>query len=202
LLCTLLLAGIMPALVAAAPASPQRSNYIVTLDVVDSGTSIRPSSKANRTRIRRRGVRAERTTDRVAATHHIRPRHRFSRAMTGFSARMTTGEAAELARDAEVASVRPARRFKPAAQSVPRGIKRVKAAPDGPPGPDVDADVAILDTGIGPVFAGELNVAGGVNCADDQRTQPTTPTTGRRATVRITAPMSRARWGRETTASA
>jgi hypothetical protein len=30
---------------------------------------------------------------------------------------------------------------------------------------DVDADIAIIDTGIGPVGGGELNIAGGINCS-------------------------------------
>ena len=35
------------------------------------------------------------------------------------------------------------------------------------PTPDTDVDVAIIDTGIGPVGGNELNVAGGINCAAD-----------------------------------
>jgi subtilisin family serine protease len=31
----------------------------------------------------------------------------------------------------------------------------------------VDADIAIIDTGIGPVGGGELNIAGGINCSGD-----------------------------------
>jgi subtilisin family serine protease len=87
--------------------------------------------------------------------------------MAGFSARLTAAQAAGLRRDGDVVSVRPARRFRIASEVVPDGVRRVKGAPITSPTPDVDADIAILDTGIGPVGGGELNIAGGINCSGD-----------------------------------
>ena len=87
--------------------------------------------------------------------------------VSGFSAKLTPQQAASLRRDGKVATIRLARRYKIASQVVPTGIRRSKAAPGGEPKPDVDADIAVLDTGIGPVGNGELNVQGGINCSAD-----------------------------------
>ncbi|MFV2062459.1 MAG: S8 family serine peptidase [Chloroflexota bacterium] len=144
-----------------------RKNYIVTLDVVDAGKAIRPSSRSARQRIRRRALQTDEATDQLSRQHGFKVRHRYSSAVSGFSVRLTPQQAARLRRDAKVASIRPARRYKVAGQIVPLGIKRVGAAPQGAPGPDTDVDIAILDTGIGPVGGGELNVRGGINCSGD-----------------------------------
>ncbi len=163
-LCLVVLAALLP--VTALAASDGRTrNFIVTLAVPDADKTFSPQSRTARQRIRLRAERTEDVTDRLADQHGFRPRHRFERAAPGFSARLTSTQAADIARDQKVATVRPARRFKIAAtQVVPSGIARIKAEPEGPPGPDVDVDIAILDTGIGPVGGNELNVMGGYNC--------------------------------------
>lgn len=166
LLACLSLVALLPVPALAAPGAQSR-NYIVALSVADAGKAISPSSKNARQRIQRRAARAGAATDRLARAYGFKPRHRYERAITGFSARLTPAEAASLARDSRVDSIRPARVFRLASQTTPRGIQRVKAAPGGGSSPDVDADIAILDTGIGPVGGGELNVVGGINCADD-----------------------------------
>jgi subtilisin len=85
-----------------------------------------------------------------------------------YAARMSPAVAAAVAADPRVRSVTPDRVYREAAQSVPTGIDRVEAdvssvkAGDGS-GPGVDADIAVLDTGID-VEHPDLNVAGGVNC--------------------------------------
>jgi subtilisin len=177
-----MLGALLPMTGMAAPAGAPRE-YIVALDVADSGTVIAPSSRSARQRIDRRSERAANVTDRLANEVGFKTRHRFANAMTGFSARLTPAQAAELATDPKVASVRPARQFRIAAQVVPNGIKRVKAWAAGNSISDVDADVAVLDTGIGPGDSNgdpipmgpagrpELNIAGGINCYDD----PSTP---------------------------
>jgi subtilisin family serine protease len=166
LLSVLLLSVLLPAAVLGAPAEQTR-NYVVALAVSDALKTFEASSRSDRQRIRQRAERASSVTNRLAAEYGFRTRHRFERTAPGFSARMTTSQAARVAADQKVLSVRPARRFKLAAQSTPRGIRRVKAAPDSPGGPDVDVDIAVLDTGIGPVGGTELDIAGGINCADN-----------------------------------
>jgi len=162
LLCLLMAAGLLPATAVLAQDQPRRT-YIVTLDVPAAGQPLRMARQEGRQRARSRAAESRRATARVAASHDIKPRHRYTAATTGFSAKLTAREAAELKRDDEVVSVRPARRVRPAAQTVPAGIRRVNAEPGNGPAPNVDVDIAIIDTGIGPA-GDELNVAGGINC--------------------------------------
>jgi subtilisin len=172
LLCLLIGAAMLPGSAAWAEDAPRRT-YIVSLDVPDAGKALRPANRQARQRIRDRALDTRQATDRIVRSTGLRPRHRFTSAISGFSARLTRQEAASLGRDRQVASVRPARRVRPTAQTVPAGIRRVNAQPGGSPSPDVDVDIAIIDTGIGPVEAGlgpaarELNVAGGINCFDN-----------------------------------
>lgn len=76
-----------------------------------------------------------------------------------------------LRNDPRVAYVAPDRPLRLLAEPAPSGVARIGAAPrlagDGSvmAGPEPKATVAILDTGISP--HPELNVAGGVNCAED-----------------------------------
>jgi len=161
LLCLLVGTSALPDATVVGQEGPRRS-YIVMLDVPDAGEAIRTSRRSGRQRARERAADTRRATDRISARFGIQPRHRYSAALSGFSARLTRGEAAELARDSQVARVRPARRVRPAAQLVPPGIRRVNAGPAGA-APNVDVDIAIIDTGIGPA-GDELNVVGGVNC--------------------------------------
>ena len=166
LLCAVILSLLVPGSVAAAPGERGRT-YIVTLATADAGETIRVSNRSGRERMRQRVALTRSVTNRLVREHDVKARHRYTTAISGFSARLTAREAASLARDAQVASVRPARRFRLAVETVPPGVQRVKAAPVSSPSPDADVDVAIIDTGIGPVGGNELNVAGGVNCAAD-----------------------------------
>ncbi len=171
-LIVVLLAALLPSATLAAPGGKARE-YIVTLDVADSSRVIKPSSRSARQRIGRRNERADQVTARLGAKVGFKARYSYGNAMTGFSAKLTPEQAAEVARDSSVVNVRPARRFRIADQVVPVGIARVKALASGGSTADVDADVAVLDTGIGPddgngdpVPIGpsgnrELNIAGG-----------------------------------------
>jgi len=166
LLGILMVAVLLPApAMAAAEGRPR--NYIVMLDTPDAGATIRLSTRAGRQRLRQRAAVTRAATKRLVRQYGVKARHRYTAAASGFSARLTKKQASKLRRDYEVAIVRPARRFRLAAESVPAGVRRVKAAPASSPTPDVDVDVAIVDTGIGPVGGNELNVVGGVNCAAD-----------------------------------
>ena len=173
-ICVALLAALLPVAAVAAPEG-KRSEYIVALSVADAGRVIKPSSRDAKQRIRQHAKAARETTDQVAKRNGVKARQVFDAAAVGFSARMTPAEAAQLASDPSVANVRVARRFKVAGQVTPAGIARVMATTGGA-GPDVNAQVAVVDTGIGPATGDgtpidsgstELNIRGGVNCSDD-----------------------------------
>jgi subtilisin family serine protease len=159
--------AVLPSPVGAAKEPDGREDrpYIVTLDVVDAGRALDPTVRTGRERVRLRARRTRDATARLERSYDFRSTHRFSYAVSGFAARLTPRQAAELGRDRAVASVRPARRFTIASQTVPVGVRRVRAVPAGAPA--VDADIAVLDTGIGPVGGDELNLKGGVNCSGD-----------------------------------
>jgi subtilisin len=127
------------------------------------------------TRAGRLGVAADRT---------------FRNAIHGYAARLDVAQVAALRADPDVAAVVPDEVISMAGQATPTGVRRVHGKESlvaGINGSDerVDADVAIVDTGIGGATSRtheDLNIAGGINCS-----------TGR---------TSRARSARSTTASA
>ena len=55
----------------------------------------------------------------------------------------------------------------PPARSCRPACDRVRAMTGNGSVADVDADIAIIDTGVGPVGGDELDVRGGINCTDD-----------------------------------
>lgn len=98
----------------------------------------------------------------------IRPDHSYRTAVRGFSAHLNTRQLAEVKADPSVALVEADRVVQLEAQTLPSGVDRVDA--DLSPtaridGLDerVDADIAIIDTGIQADHP-DLNVAGGHNC--------------------------------------
>ena len=101
----------------------------------------------------------------------------YSNALRGFSITMPASAAAGLAKRPDVAYVEPDQRIAIDAQSVPTGIDRVMATSNTSIDIDdlddhrVDADVAILDTGIDTEHP-ELVVAGGVTCVETGGTAP------------------------------
>jgi subtilisin len=146
------------------------TTVIVTLAVPDAARSIDPASRAGRERARTRAQRSRRATRGLEADYGFQATQRYEWALGGFAAELTPRQIRQLRNDPQVASVRPARRFRIAAQTLPAGLKRVSGEPaSGPPIPDVDVDVAVIDTGIGPVGGGELNVVGGENCSGDNK---------------------------------
>jgi subtilisin len=109
------------------------------------------------------GVQARRATGRFGA----KVSHVYSHALSGYSATLTPAGLAALKADPSVAAVVPDRTLRIQAQQLPTGIDRIDGelssthAGDGS-GPDVNVDVAIIDTGITP--NNDLNVVGGTNC--------------------------------------
>jgi hypothetical protein len=168
MLCLVMASSLLPGSVLAA-GQDATATYIVTLDVADGGEAIRAASRDARQRIRQRAVATRQATDGVVRDYDIQARQRYTTALSGFAARLTARQAGALARDARVQGVRQARVFRLSATSqvVPPGVRRVKAGPDNGTAPDVDVDIAIIDTGIGPVGGDELDVRGGINCTDD-----------------------------------
>jgi subtilisin family serine protease len=124
-----------------------------------------------------------------AARLGVRSDRTFSHAVRGYAARLDAGQLASVRADPDVAAVVPDEIVSIAAQSTPTGVRRVGgrqslvARIDGSD-ERVDADVAIIDTGIGGSSSRtheDLNIAGGYNCAD------ATPDDG--------LPPNRANWG-------
>ncbi len=145
-------ASASPVLAPAADGRPDTSGrYIVML----RGTS---NTAAVVTKVRKHdGVKADRT---------------FTRTLHGFSAKLDKKQKATLLADPNVIAVVPDEVVQ-LTQTIPTGIARVGgrinkvAAIDGTDR-RVDADVAIVDTGITPVA--DLNVGGGYNCSTSDRT--------------------------------
>ncbi|RCX30186.1 S8 family serine peptidase [Thioalbus denitrificans] len=143
-----LLAVCLLTLSAMAQAGPPQDRYIVVLNA-DAGM---PEAVAADV--------ARRTSGRVGYV--------YGTALRGFSITMPRAALAGLARDPRVAYVEediPVRAF---GQEVPTGVRRMFAdqaalAIDGLDDYRVDADVAVLDTGIDRQHP-DLNVVGGANC--------------------------------------
>jgi subtilisin family serine protease len=98
----------------------------------------------------------------------------FRYAFRGFAAKLDKAQRAALLADPNVAAVVPDEVVEIEAQSIPTGISRIgtpTSALSKINGLDerVDADVAIVDTGIGP--HSDLNIAGGYNCSSADRTR-------------------------------
>src|SRR6476661_1647437 len=139
----------------AAPADPAdpTGRWIV---LYKGGTD---AASATRLRTARGGFRADRT---------------FSHGIHGFSARLTDAQVDALRHDSAVAQVVPDARIEVEGQVYPTGISRIgarvsKAAKIDGIDDRVDADVAILDTGIAKVP--DLNVVGGHDCSTSTPTR-------------------------------
>lgn len=105
-----------------------------------------------------------------ASTLGARVRHVYRYALHGYSASMSPSVAATLADDPRVRSVEPDRPVHATAQSIPTGVDRAGADQSPTAAIDgvdtrVNADVAVIDTGIAPDHP-DLNVYedGGKNC--------------------------------------
>ncbi len=96
----------------------------------------------------------------------------FKNAIRGYSARLDRTKVTALSHDPSVAMIVADERIEAEAQGMPTGITRIGATSSAAAkinGVDerIDADVAIVDTGITP--AADLNVAGGYNCSTSNR---------------------------------
>jgi hypothetical protein len=96
----------------------------------------------------------------------------FSHAFRGLSARLSAKQVTALRNDPTVLEVVPDERIELAAQLTPNGISRVDANLSPAAKIDgiderVDADIAIVDTGIASIA--DLNVVGGYNCSTSRQ---------------------------------
>lgn len=91
----------------------------------------------------------------------------FTKALRGYTAEMSATVARKVAQDPRVRTVTLDRRIQAAEQETPPGIARVGAPDSDTKAGDgvgaVDADIAVLDTGID-VDHPDLNVVGGTDC--------------------------------------
>ena len=110
-----------------------------------------------------------------AAKLGVKADREFRHAVKGYSAKLDADQLAALEADPDVAEVFEDEVISMTAQTNPTGIRRVNtkeslvANVDGAD-PQVDADVAIVDTGVGGQTSKsheDLNIAGGVSCSTD-----------------------------------
>jgi hypothetical protein len=116
----------------------------------------------------RGGTDAATATERRSVRVGFRADRTFTHGIRGFSAALSDAQVATLRNDSAVAAVIPDERIEVEGQTNPTGISRIGARLSAAAKIDgvderVDADVAILDTGIAKVP--DLNVAGGHDCS-------------------------------------
>jgi subtilisin len=114
------------------------------------------------------GTNVVRTSARLAKAGGFTAERTFASAFRGLTAMLSPRQVTRLRRDPAVLAVVPDEKIELAAQLVPTGIDRINGRLSGTAKIDgvdqrVDADVAVVDTGIATVA--DLNVAGGYNCS-------------------------------------
>jgi hypothetical protein len=120
----------------------------------------------------RSGADIQNVEARHAAREGMKVTRSFGRAIRGFTAKLDPAQRRALLADPNVVGVVPDEVIELAAQTVPTGVSRIgtrisAAAQIDGVDQRVDADVAIVDTGI--YQHPDLNVAGGYNCSSSNR---------------------------------
>jgi len=170
LLVSQLLVTIRPA--AAEDSTPQ---LIIPADAVRTLSSTQQRTSAgNRfvVKLRRDSAEPGLAADRIAARTGITITHVYRNSMRGFSAIVAPSQLEALRSMRDVRSVEPVTVVTLDAQTIPPGISRIEASPanknatadvDGIDDVRVDADVAVIDSGISSSHP-DLNYAGGIDC--------------------------------------
>jgi len=118
------------------------------------------------------GTNVAATSARLAKAGRFTVDRTFKSAFRGLTAKLTPRQVRSVRKDPAVASVVRDEKIELAAQLIPTGIDRISGRLSDAANIDgvderVDADVAIVDTGIASVA--DLNVAGGYNCSTTNR---------------------------------
>jgi subtilisin family serine protease len=119
-----------------------------------------------------KGADTKKVRDRHINRENLKADRYFGKAIRGFAGKLTDEQVQALEADPDVAAVIPDEIVEIAAQTMPTGVARIgtrasKTAQIDGVDQRVDADVAIVDTGIAP--HPDLNVVGGVNCTSPDR---------------------------------
>jgi subtilisin len=112
----------------------------------------------------------DREVDRQEDARGFRARHRYERALRGFSAKLAPGQVRALRADPRIAAVVPDRRVEAlgavalaAGDDAPAGVRRIRAGSGTLVRQASDVGVAVIDTGID-LDHPDLNAAHGKNC--------------------------------------
>ena len=158
------------------PVAPPAAPPVVAPDPVVPAAPAAPNGGLDATGryivVLKSGIKTSTAVSRTAARAGVHAGRTFSRAISGFTAKLDAGQRRALLTDPEVVAVVPDEIIHLAAQTIPNGVRRVGARQSTVAFIDgldqrVDADVAIVDTGIGP--HPDLNIAGGYNCSSSDR---------------------------------
>ena len=120
------------------------------------------------------GADAASVVERVGRQKGVKADRTFGKAIKGFTARLDAKQRKALQADPTVVAVVPDEVIEVEAQHSPNGVRRIFGRSNSIAKIDgvderVDADVAIVDTGIQPNHP-DLNVVGGYNCSTATRT--------------------------------
>jgi subtilisin family serine protease len=98
----------------------------------------------------------------------LEPTNVYDDTIEGFGAEVPRAELGELRDDPRVEAVVQDRVVQATVQTVPSGIERIEADGGSAPAGNVEADIAIIDSGIYKQHP-DLNIAGGYNCVGKKR---------------------------------
>ncbi len=147
-----------------------RPRVVAPVGVGTAPRAYRLDTAAGRTAARGRARRTDLAIDGLETSRGFRATDRFRWALQGFSADLTAAQVRQMRADPSVASIVPDSRVTIAAETVPLGVRRIGGTVGLASGDHVDMDVAVIDTGVGPVGGNELDirVEGGAPLGEDQ----------------------------------